>query len=182
LSDDFALRYPIKKVAACIAIAAALMYDCATGSRVGTERALFMTLIMLGAILFDRQAFTMRNLGFSVLAVVVLEPEALVGASFQLSFAAVAALIAVQEARHRRLADAARADKPDVPRRPQETSLFIRAGHALAGVRQLLVSTLCATAATASFMAANFHDLSPYVVIGNPLTLAIIEFLRCRGP
>ena len=41
---------------------------------------------------------------------------------------------------------------------------------------RVLFATFCATSATASFMAANFHELSPYVLIGNPLTLAIIEF------
>jgi competence protein ComEC len=41
----------------------------------------------------------MRNLAFAVLAVVALEPEAILGVSFQLSFAAVAALVAVMESR-----------------------------------------------------------------------------------
>ncbi len=51
-------------------MAGAIFYDIATGSRVGTERALFMTLIMLGAVLFDRQALTMRNLAFAALIVI----------------------------------------------------------------------------------------------------------------
>ena len=41
----------------------------------------------------------MRNLAFAVLAVVVIEPEVILGVSFQLSFAAVAALVAVMESR-----------------------------------------------------------------------------------
>jgi competence protein ComEC len=45
----------------------------------------------------------------------------------------------------------------------------------------LLFATLCATAATASFMAYHFHDLSPYVLIGNPLTLTVIEFFAVPG-
>ena len=45
----------------------------------------------------------------------------------------------------------------------------------------LLIATACATAATASFMAYHFHDLSPYVLIGNPLTLTIIEFFAVPG-
>src|SRR5262249_20825395 len=45
----------------------------------------------------------------------------------------------------------------------------------------LLIATLCATSATASFMAYDFHELSPYVLIGNPLTLAIIEFFAVPG-
>ncbi|MBV8664162.1 MAG: ComEC/Rec2 family competence protein, partial [Hyphomicrobiales bacterium] len=45
----------------------------------------------------------------------------------------------------------------------------------------LFVATLCATSATAAFMAYHFHDLSPYVLIGNPLTLTIIEFFAVPG-
>ena len=30
-------------------------------------------------------------------------------------------------------------------------------------------------------MAYHFHDLSPYVLIGNPLTLAMIEFFAVPG-
>ena len=44
LSPTLALRYPIKKWAAAIAIVGAIAYDVCTGSRVGTERALIMTL------------------------------------------------------------------------------------------------------------------------------------------
>ncbi len=58
-----------------------------------------MTLVMLGAVLFDRPRFRMRNLALAALVVIAFEPEALLGASFQLSFAAVAALVAVYELR-----------------------------------------------------------------------------------
>ena len=99
LSPTLALRYPIKKWAAGAAMLGSFAYDLATGSRVGTERALIMTLIVLGAVILDRRALTMRNLALAVLAIVALEPEAILGVSFQLSFAAVAALVAVMEAR-----------------------------------------------------------------------------------
>ena len=99
LSQTLALSYPIKKWAALFAIAGAIFYDIATGSRVGTERALFMTLIMLTSVLLDRQALTMRNLAIAAALVILIQPEAIMGASFQLSFAAVAALVAVYEAR-----------------------------------------------------------------------------------
>jgi hypothetical protein len=45
----------------------------------------------------------------------------------------------------------------------------------------LLFATFCATSATASFMAYNFHEISPYVLIGNPLTLTIIEVFAVPG-
>src|SRR5208282_687337 len=54
LSPTLALNYPIKKWAAGVAMAGSLLYDVATGSRVGTERALVMSLIVLGAVIMDR--------------------------------------------------------------------------------------------------------------------------------
>lgn len=179
-SQTLALNYPIKKWAAALAIAGAIIYDISTGSRVGTERALVMTLVMLTAVLFDRTALSMRNLAFAAFFVIAFEPEALLGASFQLSFAAVAALIAVYEARGA------------IVSRRRETTLRIVQGRAaimrerigdnlLHGPWAALFATLCATSATASFMANDFHELSPYVLIGNPLTLAIIEFFAVPG-
>ncbi len=182
LSRTLTLRYPIKKWAAGAAMAGAIFYDIGTGSRIGTQRALFMTAIMLGAVLFDRRALTMRNLALAALAVIAFEPEAIMGASFQLSFAAVAALIAVQEARFRR---APRDEDPFAPKNAPARRFgrgplrhFASFGHATAG---LFIATIFATAATASFMAGEFHELSPYVFIGNPLTLTIIEFFAVPG-
>ncbi|HMN74347.1 MAG TPA: ComEC/Rec2 family competence protein [Rhodoblastus sp.] len=176
LSQTLALNYPIKKWAAVLAIFGAIAYDVFTGSRVGAERALVMTIVMLLAAVFDRPSVSMRNLALAVVFVVLVEPEALMGASFQLSFAAVAALVAVWEAR---LVAQARARAA-----PLGTARPGRAGEWLAwlsearwrGLGAILFATLCATSATASFMAADFHELSPYVLIGNPLTLMIIEF------
>jgi competence protein ComEC len=177
-SPALALNYPIKKWAAGVAMAGSLLYDSATGSRVGTERALIMTLIVLGAVLLDRRALTMRNLAFAVLAIVALEPEAILGVSFQLSFAAVGALVAVMEAR---LARAEEGDDPFLPARgrgPRRGAFLV---HVVDKPIGLGLATLAATGATASFMAYHFHDLSPYVLIGNPLTLTVIEFFAVPG-
>ena len=177
LSPRLAVERPIKKWAALIAMAGAFAYDVCTGSRVGTERALIMTLIVLGAVVMDRRALTMRNLAFAVLAIVAVEPEAILGVSFQLSFAAVAALVAVMESRMSR-----RDQLPDpFPTTSQKAAPPGLLRHLLEKPGELLLATACATSATASFMAYHFHDLSPYVLIGNPLTLSIIEFFAVPG-
>src|SRR4029077_20651036 len=171
LSPMLALQYPIKKWAAAVAMAGSLFFDIVTRSRVGTERALIMTLIVLGAVIMNRRALTMRNLAFAVLVVVAIEPEALLGVSFQRSFAAVAALDAVMESRIAALdAD----PDPFVPKRgaPAKSAFF--GAHLIERPLALLVATAFATSATASFMAYHFHDLSPYVLIGNPLTLPVL--------
>ena len=179
LSPTLALTKPIKAWAAAAAILGAVAYDIGTGSRVGTQRAFFMTLVMLGAVIAGRRALTMRNLAFAALAVVAIEPEQVAGASFQLSFAAVAALIAVQEARLRRLPDDPLAEP--APRTAPVPPWRYRLRHAGVKVLHLLTATVFATAATAPFMAAEFHELSPYVFVGNPLTLAMIEFFAVPG-
>ena len=56
LSPDLSLRRPIKAWAAIVAIVGAVAYDIGTGGRVGTQRALFMTVIMLTAVLVGRRA------------------------------------------------------------------------------------------------------------------------------
>ena len=54
-----------------------------------------MTLVMFGAVLADRPALSLRNLAIAALIVLAREPETLLGPSFQMSFGAVAALVAV---------------------------------------------------------------------------------------
>ncbi|MFZ1079564.1 MAG: ComEC/Rec2 family competence protein [Methylovirgula sp.] len=184
LSPTFALRYPIKKWAAGAAIVGAICYDVLTGSRVGTERALIMTSILLAAVLVDRQSLSMRNLALAAALVIAFQPEALLSASFQLSFAAVAALVAVYESRaafatERRVADFGPAPAAITKAWKERIALLReRLGY---GPAALLFATFCATSATASFMAYNFHELSPYVLIGNPLTLLIIELFAVPG-
>jgi competence protein ComEC len=175
LSPTLAINFPIKKAAAVVAMTGSVFYDLATGSRVGAERALVMTLIVLGAVVLDRRALTMRNLALAILAVVAIQPEATMGVSFQLSFAAVAALVAVMESR---LDESGPDPFPPEPRANPAGSPLSRVA---AKVRGVLFATLCATSATASFMAYHFHDMSPYVLIGNPLTLGVIELFAVPG-
>jgi hypothetical protein len=80
----------VKKIAALAAMVGAVGYCIFSGSEVATERSLIMTLVMFGAMLVDRPALSMRNLGIAALVVLAREPETLIGPSFQMSFGAVA--------------------------------------------------------------------------------------------
>jgi competence protein ComEC len=104
LSTHAALLWPVKKIAAGIAMVGASAYCIFSGSEVATERSLVMTLVMLGAILVDRPALSLRNLAIAALIVLAREPESLLGPSFQMSFGAVAALIVVSHGLQRRFA------------------------------------------------------------------------------
>ena len=98
-----ALRKPLKKWAALAALAAAFAYLLIAGAPVPTERAFVMAGLVLLAICIDRTGISMRLVAWAAAAILLVRPESLLGASFQMSFAAVIALIAAYELIGKRL-------------------------------------------------------------------------------
>jgi competence protein ComEC len=167
LSTTIALLWPVKKIAAVGAMIGATAYCIFSGSDVATERSLIMTLVMLGAILFDRPALSMRNLALAAILVLLREPETLLGPSFQMSFGAVAALIAFSERWEARK----KADPPPFGLVGRGLRTFQLAALGT------IVTTLLATAATAPFGVYHFQTLNPYGLIGNSLALPFISLV-----
>ncbi|WP_332687200.1 ComEC/Rec2 family competence protein [Bosea sp. (in: a-proteobacteria)] len=165
LSQSVALVWPVKKLAAVAAMLGATAYCIFSGAEVATVRSLIMTLVMLGAILVDRPALSMRNLALAAIIVLAREPEALLGPSFQMSFGAVAALIAFAERWQERPPDSAAASWP-WPLRP----LWLSACG-------ILVTTLLATAATAPFGVYHFQTFNPFGLLGNALALPFVSLV-----
>src|SRR5438445_2727388 len=98
LVPPLALRIDAKKIAAVLALLVALFYTALAGAPVPAQRACAMAAFALLAILLDRTALSLRLVAWSAIIVLVAAPESLTGASFQMSFAAVIALIAGWEA------------------------------------------------------------------------------------
>jgi competence protein ComEC len=92
-----ALRYPIKKIAAGVALIALTCYLLISGAAIPTERAFVMNGIAFAAIMIDRLRISMRVCAIAAVVVLVMDPASIVGVSFQMSFGAVVALIAVYE-------------------------------------------------------------------------------------
>lgn len=92
-----ALRVRLPVVAALIAAAAAGFYTWLSGAEVPTIRSLVAALIVLAALALGREAITLRLVAAGATIVLVLWPEAIASASFQLSFAAVTAIVALHE-------------------------------------------------------------------------------------
>ena len=90
---DFSSRRPVKKYAAAAAIVGLAVYLFISGAEVAAQRSFIMLAVMLTALLFDRAALTMRNLAISAMVVIVVSPHEVAGPSFQMSFAATAALV-----------------------------------------------------------------------------------------
>ena len=87
-----------RRSAAVLALLAALFYTALAGAPVPAQRACAMAGFALLAVLLDRTALSLRLVAWSAVIVLAAAPESLTGASFQMSFAAVIALIAAWEA------------------------------------------------------------------------------------
>jgi competence protein ComEC len=153
-----ALRLPVRRIAALVAMAAAAFFLALSGGGVATERSFLMTTVVLAAILFDRRAFSLRAVALAGLVVLVARPDALSGPSFQMSFAATIALVGI----FTQIADSDW--RPPVPRW-------------VAGAIMLVLSSLVAGLATAPFAAATFNVMSHYGLLANLLTVPLYGVL-----
>jgi len=98
LIPPLCLAYNSKKSAAVGTIFMTLLYLILSGFGIPAQRAFIMISLVMGAILIDRTALSMRSVALAAFVILFLTPEALLGPSFQLSFAAVIALISGYEA------------------------------------------------------------------------------------
>ncbi len=157
-----ALRFPIKKWTAAAALMVTFGYLVLSGAPVPTQRAFIMNGFVLLAVLLDREALSLRTITWAATAVLLLQPEALTGASFQLSFAAVTMLISGYEILAPRLAR-------------------LRGRGGWAGVLLLegagiLLTTLLAAAGTAFYALYHFNRFSAYALLGNLLAVPVVGF------
>lgn len=97
LFPSLALGYPIKKWAAIISSFSGLGYLFISGASIPTIRAFIMVIIVFLGVLTDRKAISLRLVAIAATFILIMTPEALVGVSFQMSFAAVIALVVVFE-------------------------------------------------------------------------------------
>lgn len=158
-----ALRFPIKKYAAIFAFVAALAYTLLVGAQVPVLRSLLMTGAGLFAIIIDRSPFSMRLLALSALIVLILSPQALGGASFQMSFAAVGALIFAYDAGRTHLSALYR-----------QANWLKKSLLYLAGI---CVTSLIATLATAPFSLFDFQTLALYGGLANLVGVPLMSFI-----
>lgn len=158
-----ALRWPIRKWAAIGALGAAIFYLLLSGGNVATQRAFVMAAVMLGAVLFDRRALSLRSVALAAVLLLIWRPEALLSAGFQMSFAATVALVAVFGWLRRRRAAASRDSR--------------RAPRWLRGTLSVALCSLVAGLATAPVAAAHFHRIAEYGLVANLLSVPLMGAL-----
>ncbi|APH74619.1 hypothetical protein BSQ44_14705 [Aquibium oceanicum] len=172
LFPGFASRLPVKKYAAAVALLAASYYLLISGAAVAAQRSFVMIAVMLVALLFDRSAITMRNLAISALVVIAIAPHEVVGPSFQMSFAATAALIAAYAWWSERRLNGFTGGQP------RQRSL-VGGGFRLlllycAGIA---MTSLVAGTATALYGVWHFHRMAPLGLLANLGAMPVVSFV-----
>ncbi len=90
-----ALRVRLPVVAAAAGALAGVGYTLLTGAEVPTVRSCVASLLVLGALALGRDALSLRMVAVAATFVLLLWPESAIGPSFQMSFTAVLAIIAL---------------------------------------------------------------------------------------
>jgi competence protein ComEC len=160
------LRFDIRKWAAVAGALGALGYLLISGASPPAVRSFLMVLIMFTAILLDRPALALRNVALAALVMLVAMPESLIDVGFQMSFAAVAALIAGYEAwRDYRARDAAAPPAGWLWRVP----LLFATG--------IIASTLLASFSVAPFGIYHFHQSQQYAILANLVAVPAVNIV-----
>ena len=157
-----ASRWPVKKIAAMAGILAAAGYLLLAGGigNVPALRSTIMLGLIFGAVLAGRRALTMRNVAIAALAIIVIDPASVFRASFQLSFAAVLALIGIYE----------------MPR-PIPSGERNWGQRLWATIWATAVTSFIAGTATLLFSAYHFQQTAPLGVVGNVLVLPVVTII-----
>ena len=163
-----ALNLPIKKIASVAALAGAAGYFLLAGGSVATERAFIMVAVALGAIVLDRPAVSVRNISFAAIVVMLLRPESVMSAGFQMSFGAVLALAAFFEwATTRYYGANRRADAP----------AFSAVRRVVLAFGLIAATTAIAGLATGPIAAFHFNRVALYGLMANMVAIPLVSFV-----
>ncbi|TWF49835.1 ComEC/Rec2 family competence protein [Neorhizobium alkalisoli] len=171
LFPGFGQAFPVKKLAAFGALLMVTAYYLISGFGVSAERAYVMMTVILIAVLFDRASISLRNVAISALIILVLSPSEILGPSFQMSFAATAALVAGYAA-WKRKPDRENADPRGLRHlvwRPLVVSASFIAG--------ITATSMIGSTSTAIYSVEHFHRLATYGLAANLAAMPLISFV-----
>ncbi|MXP61836.1 ComEC family competence protein [Roseomonas sp. M0104] len=163
LVPALALRWDSKRIAAPGALLLGGAYMLLTGAQVPMQRSFAMAALVTFGILIGRRALSLRALALAAAAVMLAQPAALLGPSFQMSFAAVLVLIAGAEA-----------TGPLLARWRQGTEWWRRPALVLLG---MVLTSLLAGLATLPYGLHHFGRLQLYGLAANMVAVPLTSML-----
>lgn len=162
LWPTLALRVRLPVVAAGAGACAGLGYTLLTGAEVPTVRSCVAALLVLGALALGRDALSLRMVAVAAGFVLLLWPESAVGPSFQMSFSAVLAIIAVSTSAPARAFLA-----------PREEPWLSRTGRQVA---MLFVTGVVIELALMPIVLFHFHRAGMYGALANVVAIPLVTF------
>lgn len=167
LSETLTLQYNIKKWAALFGLIGSAFYLLLAGMPIPAQRAYIMASLVLLAIIIDRKPTPMRCVAWAALIILIMEPESILTPSFQMSFAAVIALISG----YRALAHVFSHWGDELP--DHQRQLYARIGLYIYGI---VISTFIAGFATLPFGIYHFNNYSSYSILANLVAIPTTSF------
>lgn len=164
LSPRLALRLPLLLIAASAGAIAGIGYTLLTGAEVPTVRSCVAALLVLGGLALGRDAITLRLVAAGAVFVLIFWPEAVVGPSFQLSFAAVVAIVALHE----------HAGFRKIVLRREEDWLLVRLVRGLAA---LFLTGVAVEVVLAPIALYHFHQTGLYGASANMIAIPLTTFV-----
>ncbi len=172
LFPRFSEVHSTKKIAAVFAIICNFVYLLLSGMPYSAIRAFIMFFFFMLGVVFDRASLSVKSLGFAAIVILTFAPEAILGPSFQMSFAAVLSLISVYEIlSKRRLARQMEEEVgDDYSHRKWQNHLGLKIRHHAVGIA---LTSLIAGMATAPYSMFHFNQFVNYGVLANLLVMPI---------
>lgn len=164
LSQRLSAYWPCREVALFVSLCAGAGYVVLTGLHVPGLRALGLAGLSVLALLLGRRAVSMRGLALICLALEVMSPVLVLDVSFQMSFAAVMALMAGYETLRNLSFSRERYER-------QGRTIWQRGGTFLAS---LTMTSLLAGLATLPLSMAYFGAFQPWFVVANIVAVPLM--------
>ena len=158
-----ALRVRVPLVAAGVGALVGVGYTLLTGAEVPTVRSCIGALLVLAALAMGREPLSVRMLATAAFMVLLIWPEALVGPSFQMSFAAVLAIVALHESKPVKAFLA-----------PREERWLTRQARRFA---MLVVTGLVIEAVLSPIVLFHFHRAGLYGALANVIAIPLVTLV-----
>lgn len=160
---DFSSRYPALKIAAVMAFPFGLFYLVISGMPVSAVRAFLMLALFMLAIMMTKRGVTLHNVALAAIIILLFDPQQLKQPAFQMSFAAVFALVAGW------VALSSRQREPSLLQQKMPVVLKYLGG--------IMVGSVLAGFATAPFVLHHFGVTTLWSILANLIGMPLMAFI-----
>ncbi len=163
LIPALALRIRLPVAAASVGALAGIGYTLLTGAEVPTVRSCAAAMLVLIALAMGRDALSLRMVAAAAVFVLLLWPESIVGPSFQMSFSAVLAIVALHSSKPVKAFLAPR-EEPWLTRTGRQTAMLFATGMVI-------------EIALMPIVLFHFHRAGLYGAFANVIAIPLVTFI-----